>query len=119
MFLDKLSTISNRIPGTRALCLVDHDGILVDSVSSDSELDLDLLAAELVNQVRSISDDHRDLAVGEVQRLTIATDEMQLVVSSAGHGFYLLLVMDPYVGLGRARFELRRARLALEDELAV
>ena len=119
MFLDKLSRISNCIPGSRALCLVDRDGILVESVSSDSELDLDLLAAELVTQVRSISDDHRDLAVGEVHQLTVATDELVLVVSSVGHGYYLLLVTTPDSGQGRARFELRRARLTLEEELAV
>jgi predicted regulator of Ras-like GTPase activity (Roadblock/LC7/MglB family) len=119
MFLETLSAISNRIAGSRALCLVDRDGILVESVSADSSLDLDLLAAELVAQTRSISEDHRDLAVGEVSQLTVTTDQLVLVVSSVGHGYFLLLVMEPHGGLGRARFELRRARLELEDELAV
>jgi len=119
MFLETLSSISNRIHGARALCLVDMDGILVESVSADSSLDLDLLAAELVAQARSISEDHRDLAVGEVSQLTVATDQLVLVVSSVGHGYYLLLAMEPKGGLGRARFELRRARLALDEELAL
>lgn len=119
MFLEKLSQISNRIAGSQALCLVDRDGIPVESVSSDSELDLDLLAAELVTQVRSISDDHRDLAVGEVQHLTVATERMTLMVSSVGYGYYLLLVLTPDGGYGRARFELRRASLLLEEDLAL
>lgn len=119
MFLDRLSQISNRIHGSRALCLVDHDGIPVESVSSDGDIDLDLLAAELVTQTRSISDDHRDLDAGEVKQLTIVTDRMTLMVSSVGHGYYLLLVLDAGSVQGKARFELRRARLLLEDDLAV
>lgn len=119
MFLEKLSKISNRITGSRALCLVDRDGILVESVSSDSELDLDLLAAELVAQTQAISEDQRDLDVGPVNQLTIVTDQLTLIVSAAGYGNYLLLIMEPESNQGRARFELRRARLVLDEELAV
>lgn len=119
MFLEKLSKISNRINGSRALCLVDRDGILVESVSSDSELDLDLLAAELVAQTQAISEDQRDLDVGPVNQLTIVTDQLTLIVSTAGYGNYLLLIMEPESNQGRARFELRRARLVLDEELAV
>lgn len=119
MFLDKLSQVSNRIADSRALCLVDRDGILVESVSSDSSLDLDLLAAELIAQTRTISEDQADLGVGEVHQLSVVTDHVTLLVSAVGYGYYLLLVMGPEGNQGRARFELRRARLILEDELAI
>lgn len=119
MFLEKLSSISNRIAGSRALCLVDRDGILVDSVSSDSELDLDLLAAELVAQTQAISEDQRDLDMGPVHQLTIVTNRLTLIVSAVGYGNYLLLVTEPESNQGRARFELRRARLILDEELAI
>ncbi|HUO87367.1 MAG TPA: hypothetical protein VM617_08235 [Thermoanaerobaculia bacterium] len=117
MFLDKLSRISNRIPGARALCLVDGDGIPVDSVAADPQVDLDLLAAELVARVRAISDDRAGLAVGEVEQLSVIADRLTVVVSSIGAGYYLLLVLGPEGSYGRARFELRRARLLLRDEL--
>ncbi|HEX2252231.1 MAG TPA: roadblock/LC7 domain-containing protein [Thermoanaerobaculia bacterium] len=118
MFLERLTRISNRVPGALALCLVDADGIPVESVSADGGLDLDLLAAELVNQVRAISGDHRDLGVGEVNQLSVSTDRLTLMVSSVGEGYYLLLVLGPEGSYGRARFELRRAILLLEDDLA-
>ena len=117
MFLERLAKIRNRIEGARALSLIDKDGIPVESVSTDPDLDLELLAAELITQSRSISDDHRELGVGEVQQFSVSTDRLTLMVSSVGKGYYLLLVLGPGGNYGRARFELRRARLLLEDDL--
>ena len=117
MFLEQLSRISDRIGGVLALSLVAKDGIPIESVSSDPELDIDVLAAELVSQARSISDNHRDLAVGEVQQLSVLTDRLTLIVSAVTPEYYLLLVLGPDGNYGRARFELRRARLALEGNL--
>lgn len=117
MFLDRLALIRDRIDGALALSLIDKDGIQVESVSGDSGLDLDLLAAELITQARSIADDHRELGVGEVQQFSVATDRFTLMVSSVAKGYYLLLVLEKRGSFGRARFELRRARLLLEDDL--
>ncbi|HEX3556836.1 MAG TPA: hypothetical protein VIA62_26735 [Thermoanaerobaculia bacterium] len=118
MFLDQLSRISNRIDGALALSLVARDGMPVESVSSDPSLDLEVLAAELVTQVRSITENHRELEVGEVQHLSVTTDRLTLMVSSVAADYYLLLVLGPEGNYGRARFELRRARLLLESELS-
>jgi predicted regulator of Ras-like GTPase activity (Roadblock/LC7/MglB family) len=118
MFLDQLSSISNRIDGAVALSLVAGDGISVESVSSDPDLDLDVLAAELVAQTRAISENHRELEAGEVQVFSVATDRFTLMVSSVAAGYYLLLVLGPEGNQGRARFELRRARLLLESDLS-
>ncbi len=118
MFLDQLSRISNRIDGALALSLVAKDGIPVESVSSDPDLDLEVLAAELVAQARSISENHRELEVGEVQQLAVTTDRLTLMVSSVAADYYLLLVLGPDGNYGRARFELRRARLLLEPDLS-
>ena len=118
MFLDRLSRISNRIDGALALSLVAKDGIAVESVSSDPNLDLEVLAAEMVAQARSITEDHRELHVGEVQQLSVTTDWLTLMVSSVAADYYLLLVLGPEGNYGRARFELRRARLLLEADLS-
>ena len=118
MFLDQLSRISNRIEGSLALSLVAKDSIAVESVSSDPNLDLEVLAAELVAQARSITEDHRELHVGEVQQLSVTTDRLTLMVSSVAADYYLLLVLGPEGNYGRARFELRRARLLLEADLS-
>ena len=118
MFLDQLSRISNQIDGALALSLVARDGIPVESVSADPEIDLDVLAAELIAQVRSITENHRELDVGEVQQLSVTTDRLTLMVSAVAPDYYLLLVLGPDGNYGRARFELRRARLLLEEDLS-
>jgi predicted regulator of Ras-like GTPase activity (Roadblock/LC7/MglB family) len=118
MFLDRLSRISNRIEGSLALSLVARDGIPVESFSSDPNLDLDVLAAELIAQVRSITENHRELDMGEVQQLSVTTDRLTLMVSAVASDYYLLLVLGPEGNYGKARFELRRARLLLEEDLS-
>ena len=118
MFLEHLSRISNRIDGAVALSLVAKDGIPVESFSSDPDLDLDVLAAALVAQARSISENHRELDVGDVQQLAVMTDRLTLMVSSVAADYYLLLVLGPEGNYGKARFELRRARLLLEADLS-
>lgn len=118
MFRDRLNRISHRIEGAIALSLVAKDGIAVDSVSSDPGLDLEVLAAELIAQTRAISENHRELEAGDVQQLAVATERMTLMVSSVATDYYLLLVLGPEGNYGRARFELRRARLLLERDLS-
>ena len=117
MFLEQLSRITGRIDGALALSLVARDGIPVESVSSDPGIDLEALAAEMVAQARAISDNHRELEVGEVQQLSVTTERVTLMVSTVTPDYYLLLVLGPDGNYGRARFELRRARLLLENDL--
>jgi predicted regulator of Ras-like GTPase activity (Roadblock/LC7/MglB family) len=118
MFLEHLSRISDQIGGVLALSLVAKDGIPIESVSSDPDLDIEMLAAELVSQARSITDNHRELHVGDVQQLSVLTNRLTLIVSTVTPEYYLLLVLGPEGNYGRARFELRRARLVLERDLA-
>ncbi|MBP7754925.1 MAG: hypothetical protein GX178_09975 [Acidobacteria bacterium] len=117
MFLERLSSIQGRINGAIALSLVDRDGIPVESVSSDPALDLEVLAAEMLAQVRLISDQSRELAVGAVEQFTVTTDRIALLLSAVASEYYLLLVLHPEGSYGRARFELKRARLLFEGDL--
>jgi predicted regulator of Ras-like GTPase activity (Roadblock/LC7/MglB family) len=117
VFLERLSSISGRIEGAVALSLVDRDGIPVESVALAPDLDLETVAAEMINQVRAISAQKQELSVGEVRQVTVAGDRTCFVVSTVGDGYYLLLLLKPEASLGRARFELKRATLLFEDDL--
>jgi predicted regulator of Ras-like GTPase activity (Roadblock/LC7/MglB family) len=72
----------------------------------------------MISQARAISENHRELEAGEVQQLSLTTDRVTLMVSSVTPDYYLLLVLGPGGNYGRARFELRRARLLLEKDLS-
>ena len=117
MINDRLKNLSSRIEGTRALALVARDGMLVDSVSSNGDLDLEALAAELMTQVRAISHNQQELTVGQVSHLNVTTDRFVMMVSAISEEYFLLAVLEEGANAGRARFELRRAQLDFETEL--
>lgn len=118
MFLERLSLISKRIGSTLALCLVGRDGIPVETFRTDPDIDIEVLAAEMTLQVRSIVESYDELEAGPLSHYTLTTDQLTLMVSSVANGYYLLLVLGPEGNLGRARFELRRAQLTLAEDLA-
>ena len=117
MFIERLQEVSSRIEGAQALSLVARDGMQVESISSRSDLDLEVLDAELMNQVRTISQNHQELAIGQVRHLSVMTDRLILMVTALSEEYFLLLVQAAGANAGRARFELRRARLLFEDDL--
>ncbi len=117
MFLERLGRVIKRIDGALALALVDGDGIPIEAVNSRPEIDLEALAAESVMQMRSVAAAHSELGAGPLRHYCVETDSQTLMVSFVAEGYYLLLVLDQGSNLGRARFELRRAQLLLEQDL--
>ena len=117
MFVDRLKEISGRIEGALALSIVHSDGMLVESATSRPDLDLEVLAAELMTQVRAISQNHQELAVGNVQHLSVITDKMVMMVTRVAKDYALMLVLDINSNAGKARFELRRSALVFEEDL--
>ena len=117
MFTERLQQVSDRLDGVLAVSLVAKDGIPVESVSVDSSVDLEMLSAELMSQVRSVSQDHRELSVGKVRVFSLTTDKLILMVGALTDDYYMLLVLEAESNFGRARFELRRAILQFEEDL--
>jgi predicted regulator of Ras-like GTPase activity (Roadblock/LC7/MglB family) len=117
MFIDRLRQVAQNIDGVLALSLVAHDGVPVESVKNDPALDLDLLAAELMSQVRAVAQNHNDLGFGKVRQFSLQTDRAVLTISALTDDYYLLLAQAAGHGQGRARFELRRAGLLFEHDL--
>lgn len=117
MYLERLSEISGRIGGALAVSLVDRDGMPIESLSSAPDLDLETAAAEMVTKARNIAQQQKELSVGAVRQLTIASELRTFLLSAVGRGFWLLAVLAPEASLGRARFELKRAVLLFENDL--
>ena len=117
MFQERLETIAKRLGDTRLVALVATDGIPVEMYADDDSLDVDALSAERLTQVRSMADNHGDLAMGAVRQLAITTEQQTLMLGALAAGYYLLLVLGDEASYGRARFELRRAPLAFDSDL--
>jgi predicted regulator of Ras-like GTPase activity (Roadblock/LC7/MglB family) len=118
MFLERLNEVSARMDGAVAVSLVASDGIPVESVSARRDLDLESAAAELVAMARSVAREQRELSVGELQQFTVSGRELTFLLSRLGGGYWLLAALSPEASLGRARFEMKRAALLFEDDLA-
>jgi len=116
MFSERLQRIHDRLDGAQAVSLVGKDGMPVESHDSFG-IDIETLAAELLTQVRAISDDHRELDIGPVRQFAVTTDRHTVMLSALTEEYYLLLVMGGEASVGRARYELRRASLDFEDDL--
>ena len=118
MLQRKLAALAERLGDVRLLALIDRDGISIANVSFDAALDLDRMAAELASLARDIVADYRDLVVGRPRQFSVLFGRTIVMLSFLSHDHSLLLVADEKIGQGRARFELRRARLSLEQDLA-
>ncbi|MCP4200322.1 MAG: hypothetical protein GY769_00115 [bacterium] len=120
MFEQRLADIASRLDNLAFVSLVASDGIRVESYTAKdelSELDSDNLAVELLTQLKAISENHGELGLGEVFEYSVMTKRFLVMLGRVAPGYYLMLVLAGGPSFGRARFELRRASLAFEDDL--
>lgn len=118
MFADRLQLVQDRIEGAVAVSLVAKDGIPVESVGNPEDgLDLELLSAELMSQVRTVAQNHQELAVGSVRQFSVTTDRFIMMVGALTEDYFLLVILGVDGSCGRARFELRRSVLLFEEDL--
>lgn len=123
MFRERMQAILDRVESGRLIALVDSDGIPIEIVEGGASgngtpLDGELLSAELVAQIRSLTASYRELSDGRFRLYSFATDALTFMVGSVSDDYFLLLVLDgASTSHGRARFELRRSQLAFEGDL--
>jgi predicted regulator of Ras-like GTPase activity (Roadblock/LC7/MglB family) len=118
VFQDTLRRIAQRVEGAQAVSLVGLDGIAIDSFAPASDgLSIESVAAELGAFVKAVEGPHASLEAKAVQQLTIVTDRATAILSRVTEEYYLLLLLSRDGNVGRARFELQKAAMALEKEL--
>ncbi len=119
MFAERLERIAGRVDRALVVSLVAEDGIPVETHSSaeTDHLDIEALAAEFLAQIHTIGENHRDFEMGPVDHFSVLTERYTALCGRLAPGFFLLLVLAAGAGLGRARFEMRRAALAFEGDL--
>lgn len=117
MFAERLGALADRIDGTRLVALVAVDGLPVESHGSTEGLDLEALAAELLAQVHTIGENHRELEMGRVDQFSVTTKSHTAMLGRLTDEYFLLMLLGREASLGRARFELRRAPLKFNTDL--
>jgi predicted regulator of Ras-like GTPase activity (Roadblock/LC7/MglB family) len=117
VFRQTLRGIVERVDGSRAAALVGADGIPIETFSLEQDVSIESVAAETLALVKG-AENPRGLAPrSPIQELVLVSDESRILLSRVRPGYYLLLLLGEYGGVGRGRHELARAAPGLEKEL--
>lgn len=117
MFRQVLQDLERNVEGTLAVSLIGTDGIAIESVGKN-DFPLDTLSAELSRFLKTLGAARTDLDTGELEQFVMTTDKYITFLSRVTGEYFILMVLSRGGNYGRARFELRRARFALLDELS-
>lgn len=117
MFTKVLQDLQRSVEGTVAVSLMGTDGISIESLK-DEDFPLENLGAELSTFLRTLRTARTDLDTGDLDQFVLTTQRYITFLSRVTSEYFILLVLARGGNYGRARFELRRARYALQDELS-
>jgi predicted regulator of Ras-like GTPase activity (Roadblock/LC7/MglB family) len=120
-FSETLQRIVDCVEGGAGAVILGIDGITIERYTQDtgSGLDLELIATELSALLSRSMHTASDTGLGDLREMMFATDLMTFLLRPITAEYFLLFGINPGGNIGRARFELRKAQLALEAEFAI
>lgn len=119
MFQEYLSRMARSVAGSRGIMIMGIDGIPLEQWVSGPDVNLDLVATEFTNLLKTSRRNSRDTGLGDLQQVVILAENGLLLIGDITREYFLLFLLDRDGNLGKARFELRKARFVLEPELAI
>ena len=116
MFLETLKDIVTRVEDVEGILLMGIDGLPIEKFVRNESLNVEALSAEFTAVLRGTSQAAHELEVGNIDEIIIVSDKMILLTKSITSEYFLMLILPEGANLGRARFELKKARYILEKE---
>lgn len=116
MFLETLREIADRFQNIHCIFLMGMDGMPVEKVVRDQTFNIDAVTAEFTTVLKVTTASTGEVNAGNVDEILILSDKMILLTKSITSEYFLLLVLPPDGNMGRARFELKKAKYVLEKE---
>jgi predicted regulator of Ras-like GTPase activity (Roadblock/LC7/MglB family) len=116
MFLETLKEIADRFQNVHAVFLMGMDGLPVEKIVRDDAFNIDALTAEFTTVLKVTNASAGEVNAGPVDEILVLSDKMILLTKSITVDYFLLLVLPADGNLGRARFELKKAKYMLEKE---
>jgi len=121
VFADLLKQVLARVDGAIGALIMGLDGIAIEQQINDVEKydsRLSMIAAAYATLLRNSMRTSSDVGVGQLQEMTVISGNMMLVIKLINPEYFLLVALESNGNVGRARFELRKAQLLLEEEFA-
>ena len=121
MFREVLQEIVSRTEGCLGSLIMGTDGIAVEKVwqPAGTEANLDVAVAEFTSLLRNARRTNNEMGLGKLQEFTLTTESGIFILRFVSEDYFIAMVLTPDGNFGRGRFELRRAELLLEKELAI
>jgi predicted regulator of Ras-like GTPase activity (Roadblock/LC7/MglB family) len=115
-FSDALRAVASRVPETEVLMIIGTDGIPIEKLSVRPDPNMEAVAAEYTTLLRASLAASADTGLGSLRELSITTERMATVLMAITPEYFLFASLSPGALMGRARFALRLAGLALRRE---
>ncbi len=110
-----LDAALGRLPGALGAAVVGPDGIPVETVVRNADVNMEWAAAEGMDLVRRVATAPGRGTAGEPDEITIAADARLTILRSVGAGYFLCLVAGKDAIAGQARYEAWRTGLMLRE----
>jgi predicted regulator of Ras-like GTPase activity (Roadblock/LC7/MglB family) len=111
-----LKAVAARVPEAAAIMVIGTDGIPIEKLMVRPDPNLEAVAAEHSTLLRASLSAAGDTGLGGLQELAITTDRTTTLLVAITEDYYLFASLAPGAVVGRARYALRLAGLALRRE---
>lgn len=115
-FAEVLRGIASRVPETEVAMILGTDGIPIEKLMVRPDANLEAVAAEHTTLLRASLSAAADTGLGSLLELAVVTDRMTTLLVAITAEYFVFLSLAPGAIVGRARFALRLASLALRSE---
>ena len=116
MFAETLREIASKVENTHCVLLMGMDGLPIEKVVINDSLNIDLLTAEFTTVLRLTNHTTAEVNAGTLDEVIILSDRIVLLTKSITSEYLLLMILSQDSNIGKARFELKKAKYALEKE---
>jgi predicted regulator of Ras-like GTPase activity (Roadblock/LC7/MglB family) len=116
MFAITLKDIADRLNDVECIFLMGIDGLPIEKVIRNESLNVELLIAEFTGILRNTAQTSTEVEAGNLDELIVMTDRLILLLKSITPEYFIMLILPEGANIGRARFELKKARYVLEKE---
>jgi|SRR3972149_9548006 len=116
MFSALLDSIVNKVEGIRAAVIMGMDGIAIEKRNLDEAANVESLAAEYTTALRLSSSSTQEVGLGTLEEYIISTESRIIVIRMITSDYFVFLLLGKDGNIGRARFELKKAKVLLAKE---
>jgi predicted regulator of Ras-like GTPase activity (Roadblock/LC7/MglB family) len=116
MLAQTLKEIASRLPEIDCILLMGLDGLSIEKVVQNESINIELLIAEYTTILRNTMHTSQEVSAGKLDEVIIVSDKMILLMKAITSEYFVLMILPEGGNLGKARFELKKAKYSLEKE---